>query len=165
LTADLASFDSMLTQIADPERAPEVLAVRELIRSWRFYDHFRTDADAPARQPQLGTRTVSLGNDGRDVAAALQTIREIGDSEDLDAAINSAFPGSTLSILSQDGRFTMELRQHGLLRPLHRRSYPTDTALSTLGRGTADSRPPTLMVLNEPETSLHRTCSPRWRPD
>src|SRR5207249_11730332 len=106
LTSNLASFDSMLTQIADPKRAPEVLAIREQIRSWRFYDHFRSDTDAPARQHQLGTRTLALNNDGRDVAAALQTIREIGDADGLDQAIESAFPGSTLKITSDGGRFT-----------------------------------------------------------
>ncbi len=161
LTTDLASFDSTLTQIADPERAPEVLAVRELIRSWRFYDHFRTDAEAPARQPQLGTRTVSLGNDGRDVAAALQTIREIGDSEDLDAAITSAFPGSTLAVISDGGRFTMELRQHGLLRPLTSAELSDGTLRYLLWiAALLTPRPPSLMVLNEPETSLHPDLLP-----
>ena len=80
LSHSLHGFDSMLTQLADPQRAPEVLTLRDRIRSWRFYDHFRTDADAPARQPQIGTRTPVLSHDGRDLAAALQTIREIGDS-------------------------------------------------------------------------------------
>jgi predicted ATPase len=61
----------MLTEVADPQRAPEVLAIRDSIRSWRFYDHFRTDADAPARHPQIGTRTVVLSQDGRDLRRAL----------------------------------------------------------------------------------------------
>ena len=74
----LQSFDSMLSEFADPERAPELLTLRERMRSWRFYDHLRTDAEAPARQVQIGTRTTMLGPEGADVAAALQTIREIG---------------------------------------------------------------------------------------
>ena len=45
------TFDSMLTRIADPQRAPEVLTIRETIRAWRFYDHFRVDAEAPIRSP------------------------------------------------------------------------------------------------------------------
>ena len=53
----LRPFDSMLSELADPERAPEVLTVREQVRSWRFYDSFRTDALAPARLSQVGTRT------------------------------------------------------------------------------------------------------------
>ena len=75
----LRTFDSMLTEVADPRAAPELLAVREQMRSWRFYDHLRTDAAAPARASQIGTRTMILGSDGADLAAALQTIREVGD--------------------------------------------------------------------------------------
>ena len=49
----LKPFDTMLSQAADPQRAPELLVLRERIRSWRFYDHLRTDAQAPARiQPR-----------------------------------------------------------------------------------------------------------------
>lgn len=157
LAADLASFDSMLTQTADPGRAPEILAVREQIRSWRFYDHFRSDADAPARQRQLGTRTVALDNDGRDVAAALQTIREIGDANALEEAIESAFPGSELQIGKQeDGRFRLGLTQHGLLRPLSAAELSDGTLRYLLWvAALLTPRPPALMVLNEPETSLH----------
>jgi predicted ATPase len=39
--------------------------------AWRFYDHFRVDADAPARQPVIATRTPVLAADGRDLVAAL----------------------------------------------------------------------------------------------
>ena len=76
---ELRTYESMLTEVIDPVRAPELLWVREQVRSWRFYDHFRTDVEAPARQAQIGTRTPVLHHDGRDLAAALQTIGEIGD--------------------------------------------------------------------------------------
>lgn len=64
----------------------------------RFYDHFRSDKDAPARLPQLGTRTPVLSQDGHDLAAALQTIIEIGDSQALVETIEDAFPGTKLGI-------------------------------------------------------------------
>ena len=76
----LRTYESMLTEVIDPVRAPELLWVREQVRSWRFYDHFRTDPEAPARLTQIGTRTPVLHHDGRDLAAALQTIVEIGDA-------------------------------------------------------------------------------------
>jgi predicted ATPase len=63
VTEHLPAFDSMMTYVADPRNAPEMLLLRESIRAWRFYDHFRTDADAPARAPQIGTHTPILGND------------------------------------------------------------------------------------------------------
>ena len=92
----LPTFDSMLSRLADPERAPEVLMLRERIRSWRFYDHFRSDASSPARTPQVGTRTPVLANDGRDLAAAWQTIVETGEVEALNDAVADAFPGATV---------------------------------------------------------------------
>jgi hypothetical protein len=101
--SDLASFDSMMTHAANPEDMLELLVMRERMKSWRFYDHFRTDADAPARRPQIGTRTPVLAADGHDLASAMQTIHEIGDSEQLAVSIDDAFPGSEISV-SQKGR-------------------------------------------------------------
>src|SRR5216684_4136040 len=49
LTQRLSDADSMLSSVADPQRAPEMLAVREAVRGWRFYDQFRTDSRSPAR--------------------------------------------------------------------------------------------------------------------
>src|SRR5215211_5449927 len=72
----LRAYESVLTEVLDPVRAPELLAVREQIKNWRFYDQFRTDVDSPARQSQIGTRTPVLDGEGRDLAAALQTIIE-----------------------------------------------------------------------------------------
>lgn len=66
----------------------------------------------------IGTRTPILANDGADVAAAIQTIREIGEIDALAAAVSDAFPGSELSITNTAGRFTLSMKQHGLLRPL-----------------------------------------------
>jgi predicted ATPase len=161
LTQDLATFDSLLTQVADPQHAPEALALREQIRSWRFYDHFRADAEAPARQSQLGTRTPVLSHDGRDLAAALQTIREIGDAAALDAAIEDAFPGARLSIHCDQGRFDVELAQDGLLRPLRAAELSDGTLRALLWMAALlTPRPPALMVLNEPETSLHPDLMP-----
>ncbi|HXL26173.1 MAG TPA: AAA family ATPase, partial [Chthoniobacterales bacterium] len=117
ISYQLPSFDSMMTQFADPRNAPEMLSLREQIRSWRFYDHFRTDIDAPARLPQIGTHTPILSNDGADMAAALQTIREIGNPAALDDAVADAFPGSSVSVVNLEGRFEIAMNQHGLLRP------------------------------------------------
>jgi predicted ATPase len=149
-------FDSMLSELADPHRAPELFVLRERIRSWRFYDHVRTDAQAPARAAQVGTRTPVLSHDGSDLAAALQTIREIGDHATLDAAVDSAFPGSRIEIPNRDGRFELALHQHGLLRPLGSAELSDGTLRYLLWvAALLTPRPPELLVLNEPETSLH----------
>jgi predicted ATPase len=44
-------YESMLSELADPQRAPEVLRLREQIRSWRFSDHLRTRGRARPSQP------------------------------------------------------------------------------------------------------------------
>jgi predicted ATPase len=156
------NFDSLFDQVGSLRTSPEVLQLREFIRRWRFYDHFRSDAEAPARQPQLGTRTPVLHHDGRDLAAALQTIREIGDPEALQAAISDAFPGATLNVAPlQGGRFAIEFYQEGLLRPLSAAELSDGTLrYLLLVAALLTPRPPTLMVLNEPETSLHPDLLP-----
>jgi predicted ATPase len=149
-------YDSMLSELADPQRAPDVLRVRETMRSWRFYDHVRTDADAPARRTQVGTRTPILSADGADLAAALETVRDIGDAAALDAALDQAFPGSRVEVRVDSGRFDLLLHQHGLLRPLNAAELSDGTLRYLLWvAALLTPRPPALMVLNEPENSLH----------
>jgi predicted ATPase len=162
IAQNINSFDSMFSQVADPTTTPEVLTLRDEIRGWRFYDHFRTDSEAPARLPQLGTRTTILHHDGRDLAAALQTIIEIGDAEALSDAVSDAFPGARLSItVQQDGRFAIELYQEGLLRPLSGLELSDGTLRYILWvAALITPRPPPLIVLNEPETSLHPDLLP-----
>ncbi len=155
-------FDSIYAQIGDPERTPEIVQLREAIRSWRFYDHFRTDSEAPSRQAQLGTRTPVLDDDGHDLAAALQTIREIGDQSGLDAAIDDAFPGATLHVeVQDDNRFAIRFQQEGLLRPLSGTELSDGTLRYLLWiAALMTPRPPPLTVINEPETSLHPDLLP-----
>ena len=100
----------MMTHCSDPRDALELLLLRERMRDWRFYDHFRTDRDAPARRPQVGTYTPVLGSDGSDLAAALQTIREIGSDVELGEAIADAFPGASIEIVNTDGYFELEMQ-------------------------------------------------------
>jgi predicted ATPase len=150
-------YDSMLSEYADPQRAPELLALRERIRSWRFYDHIRADVDAPARTPRIGTRTPVLAQDGSDLPAALQTIREIGADGAVESAVDAAFPGSRVEIVTDaSGRFTLALHQHGLLRGLGADELSDGTLRYLLWvAALLTPRPPDLLVLNEPETSLH----------
>lgn len=153
---NLTASDSMMTHGADPHDALELLVLRERMKEWRFYDHLRTDREAPARRRQIGTYTPVLSSDGADLAAAIQTIIEIGDPTELDATINEAFPGANLNVVETNGYFELELQQHGLLRPL-RVAELSDGTLRYLLLAAAllSPRPPELMILNEPETSLH----------
>ncbi|WP_407520214.1 AAA family ATPase [Methylobacterium oryzisoli] len=149
---DLPPFDSMVTSFSDHEDGLELLQMRERMRHWRFYDHLRTDLDAPARRPQVPTYTPALANDGSDLAAAIQTILAMGDAAAFRSAIEDAFPGA--SVEGEEGSVVM--RQRGLLRPL-RAGELSDGTLRYILLCTAllaPSRPP-ILVLNEPEASLH----------
>lgn len=160
-TFRIRPYDSLLSEFTDPRVAPEVVVLRERIRSWRFYDHFRTDPQAPARHPQLGTRTPVLSQDGADLAAAVQTILEIGEPDALATAVDDAFPGSLVTIGHTDGRFELTLRQPGLLRPLRAAELSDGTLRYLLWVAALLSpRVPELFVLNEPETSLHPDLLP-----
>jgi predicted ATPase len=157
----LQSFDSMLTHCANPEDGTELLLLRERLRDWRFDDHFRTDSEAPARRRQIGTRTPVLANDGADLAAAIATIREIGIEGELEAAVADAFPGGSIDVSVSDGYFEVEMRQHGLLRPLKTAELSDGTLrYLLLIAALLSPRPPSLMILNEPETSLHPDLLP-----
>ncbi|KTD20260.1 cytochrome c biogenesis protein CcmA [Legionella lansingensis] len=155
-------FDSLFSQIGNIKETPEIIFVRESIRNWRFYDHFRSDREAPARKTQIGTRTPVLSNEGDDLAAALQTIKEIGDSEALDKAISDAFPGTKLVIAQHEsGYLSVGLSQQGLLRSLTCSELSDGTLrYLLLVAALLTPRPPKLLILNEPETSLHPDLIP-----
>jgi len=157
---DLSPFNSMMTHASDPREAVELLRLREAMRNWRFYDHFRTDREAPARQAQVGTYTPVLASDGSDLASAVITLRATGFPEDFDAALEDAFPGS--SIGGGSGSLCeISMHQKGLLRSLSMAEL-SDGTLRYLLLMTAllSPRPPAFMVLNEPEMSLHPDLLP-----
>jgi predicted ATPase len=155
LTRGLPTYQSVLAEFAHPGELPELSAVRDRLRSWRFYDGFRVDAAAPARRPQVGTRTPVLADDGSDLAAAIQTIIESG-FDDLQHAVADAFGGADVSVTATEGLFDLAVQQPGMLRPLRAAELSDGTLRFLLWAAALLSpRPPSLMVLNEPETSLH----------
>lgn len=151
----LPPYRSVLAEYAHPAAHPELAAVRDRLRNWRFYDGFRVDAAAASRQRTVGTRTPVLSDDGSDLAAAIQTILEAG-FDDLQRAVADAFDGAAVSVTVHDGLFDLQLHQPGMLRHLRAAELSDGTLRFLLWAAALLSpQPPTLMVLNEPETSLH----------
>ncbi len=152
----LTQTESILSQLHEPHLYPELSAIRESMRHWRFYHHFRTDSYSPLRLPQVGVRTPVMSNDGVDYAAALQTIIEIGDDKALFSAIDDAFPGCQLIIKNEHGRFEALLKQPGILRPLEARELSDGTLrYLCLIAALLSPRAPEFLAINEPEMSLH----------
>lgn len=157
-SGELLPTEAVLSQLSEPHLYPELSALRAEMNQWRFYHHFRSDHESPIRHPQVGVRTPVLSDDGHDLAAALQTIIEVGQEEDLHAAIRQAFPGSALEIDHDEdnGTFAVRLRMPGLKRPLRARELSDGTLrYLCLLAALLSPRPPALLALNEPETSLH----------
>lgn len=152
---DLPPFESMVTHCADPVDGIELLLVREKMKAWRFYDNLRTDRDAPARQPQVVTYCPIMSGDGSDLAASIATIHAIGDSRAFTDSIEDAFAGCEVGI-GGDDLASVEMRQPGLLRPLGAGELSDGTLrYLLLVAALLSPRPPDIMVLNEPEVSLH----------
>ena len=152
----------MMTHCSDPREAIELLVLRERMRDWRFYDHLRTDRDAPARKPQIGTYTPVLASDGVGPrSGGADHPRDRRRASEFDDAIADAFPGARVDVTGNGAYFEIEMQQHGLLRPLKAAELSDGTLrYLLLVAALLSPRPPALMILNEPETSLHPDLLP-----
>jgi predicted ATPase len=154
--SSLDQSESILSQLADPHRYPVLSALRQTVLRWRFYHQLRVDAGAPARGACTAIRSFVLDADGANLAAAWQTIRENGDGRALDDAVSAALAGARVEVSHERG--TLELYTHvaGMMRPLAARELSDGTLrLLCLFAALYSPRPPSLMALNEPESSLH----------
>lgn len=156
LSRGLAPWTSVLDEHTGVADAPEIAGVRRTMRTWRFHDAFRTDAGAPARHPQVGTRSPRLDDDGGNLAAVLRTSIEAGFDREISRAVADAFDGAGLEIAVHDGRMTPVLHQNGILRTLSAAELSDGTLQYLLLVAALTSvEQPSLIVLNEPERSLH----------
>lgn len=147
---------SMLQEVADPHRCPEVLQLRREVADWRFFDALRTDPQAPARGASVATWSPVLAEDGANLAATIATILEHGDADRFAELVAKALDGAQVGIELQQTELVLRLRQRGLLRALGATELSDGTLrLLMLFAILLSPRPPRLLVLNEPETSLH----------
>jgi predicted ATPase len=153
----LAESESVLSQITAPHLYPELSAVRQRLGALRFYHSFPTDPGAPLREPGVGTRTLVLANDGSDLAAAIVTLEEVGDERAFHDHVFRALGGAHVTVEdASSGKLEINMQMPGMRRPLVAREL-SDGTLRYLCLLTAllSPRPAPLLVLNEPETSLH----------
>jgi len=72
-----------------------------------------------------------------------------------------AFPGGRVGVAGNEAYIEIEMHQHGLLRPLSASELSDGTLrYLLLVAALLSPRPPALMILNEPETSLHPDLLP-----
>lgn len=158
----VTATESMLATLADPDTAPELYALRERARGWRFYDALRTDPDAPARRPGPATFTPVLSGDGGTLPGALATLLRVGHAEALQRAVGEAFDGAQVEVDEDDRGIARVAMRHPGIRRSFEAAELSDGTLRFLLLATAllAPRPPGLLVLNEPEASLHPRLLP-----
>lgn len=141
----------------------EIDAVRHALTNWRFYHAFRTDADSPLRRPSRAITSPLLHADGSNLAAVFATLRHVrGESVDLDAAVEHAFPGASLIVPAPEDTAAFAMRFPDLPKrqfAAHELSDGTLHYLAPMGALLAYRLPP-FIALNEPETSLHPDLLP-----
>lgn len=155
---ELLETEVALAAFQDAEALPELHFVRQTLASWRFFHDFRTDSASPLRAPCLAVTSPMLTSDGSNLAAVLATLAFIReDTSDLDAVIDTAFPGTRLHIAPPS-----RTASFGVIFP----EYPqrvfeaaelSDGTLRFLALAGAllSYRLPPFIALNEPEASLH----------
>jgi predicted ATPase len=142
---------------------PEVDAVRHMLSSWRFYHGFRTDPHSPLRRPALAITSPMLDSDGTNLGAVFATLKHIrGDTVDLDAAIEKAFPGARLEIPPPDTYATFSMLFPEVPHRAFGAAELSDGTLQFLALLGAllSYRPAPFIALNEPEASLHPDLLP-----
>jgi len=148
--------ESMLSQVGEPGLFPELATLIQRMSQWRFFHQFDTGSASELRRPQPGVRSDTLASDGSNLGAAIATLQERGHHRALLEAIDSAFPGYGVDVEAKSGVFSVAMHAPGVRRPLSALEL-SDGQLRFLCLAVAllSSRPPELLVLNEPENSLH----------
>lgn len=148
--------ESMLSEVRDGMRYPALAAVRETFAGWRFYHHFRVDPESPLRRPRVGFWSPVLAGDGANLAATLQSIEEASPLGWLDETLHRAFPETDWRAVDDQGRFQLQLSRGELGRWLDASELSDGTLrFFCLCAALMTPKPPSLLVINEPESSLH----------
>lgn len=156
----IGSQESMLALVRDLQNYPQLLDARLCLERWRFYHSMRTDTDAPARKPVRGYWSPVLAEDASNLPSVIQSINETDQQTTFHDAVEKAFPGSRLNVQCSDW-FSLAWHAHELPRPLAGHELSDGTLqFICLAAVLCSPRPPPLLVLNEPETSLNDSVFP-----
>lgn len=139
------------------------IASAETLRRWRFYHEFAIGRHSPLRQPAVGYRSPVLDSDGQNLAAAFQTIVEIGAEEILHEILADAFPGCQFYCENEHSRFALKMRREGIRRPLLAAEMSDGTLrfCASPSRFSVRARRRFWRSMNR-RTACIATCCPRW---
>ncbi len=155
-TMRIAINESILSGIREPHKYPQLSALRQEFLNWRFYHHFRTDKESPLRKPQFPVMTPIMAHDGSDLVSSIGTILEFGDRRGFEDSLCDAFPGAAIRVIDTSTGLRLMMEAPDLRRPMEAREL-SDGTLQYLCLLAAlySLDPPSVLVFNEPETSIH----------
>lgn len=137
------------------KKSDAIASIGDVISSWRFYHQFRADRDSPLRRPQVGFWSPVLAHDGANLACTLQTIRE-SKIKLLEEITSTAFSDTAWSVTDGDGNFELRIMKPEIRREFRAAELSDGTLrFFCLCAALLSPQPPLLLVLNEPENSLH----------
>ncbi len=161
--ARLLTSESGLAVLGQSGHYPEIGDLAAQIRGWRFYHCFRSDRDAPVRQPSIAATAAMLDEDGGNLASVFATLAHIRqDTVDLDRLVADAFAGAKLEVPYPAETASFGLRFPAFPQRLFRPGELSDGQIRLLALAGAllSYRLPPLIALNEPEASLHPDMIP-----
>jgi predicted ATPase len=130
---------------------------------WRFFHAFRTDPQSPLRFPSPAVTATRLDPDGGNVAAVLATLEHVRqDTADIRRIVAEAFDGARLVIPMPEGQATFSAVWQDLPYRQFTQQELSDGTLQFVALCAAllSYHLPRLVVLNEPENSLHPSLMP-----
>ncbi len=158
ISRDLLASETALGAFDEPQRFPDIHAIKQLMLDWRFYHDLRTDSASPLRRPCVAVAAPIMASDGSNLAAVLATLIHIrGDTVDLDRAIEDAFPGARLEVPMPGKEASFGMVFPDVPKRLFEAQELSDGTLRYLALVGAllSLRLPSFIALNEPEGSLH----------
>jgi len=163
LDINLLATQTALSAIPTDMVSPELANLRATLVGWRFFHAFRVDQDAPIRRSCHAVTSTQLDADGANLAAVFATLEHIRqDSVDLKAIIEKAFVGAQLIIPEPSGEANFSMIWPDLPYREFNQSELSDGTIQFLALCGAllSYHTPQLIVLNEPESSLHPDMMP-----
>lgn len=164
---DLWLFETALGSLATPDRAPEAFQLSAALAGIRFYDPFRVDAGSPLRAPAPKIATPTMAEDGSDWATTLYSRVALADGfRDMArtaaaGAVSAAFDGAEIHFFEDGPSLEGGLQTKAFQRPFRARELSDGTLrFLALTAALTALRPPSVLLLNEPEASLNARLIP-----
>ena len=159
----LLPSETALSRLPAEAAASDVAGLRDTLLDWRFFHRFRVDTDSPLRRPAPGVTATRLDSDGANLPAVFATLEHIRqDTVDLKALVRQAFDNAELVIPPPEDQAAFFIRWPNFPQRLFSQAELSDGTLQFLALCGAllSYHPPRLVVLNEPEASLHPDLMP-----